>query len=133
MEHDVGRCSCRLEHQTTGSLEKNTAGFPCNMQRSISRPNPLSLFGFRASKTVTPPRSSTTDMRASEETPPSPVLHPLCSPPIVSTLHGTLWCTSGRKTQAGGNGIVLRFWFDPIVTNNGGHVRARTRNVRQDR
>lgn len=66
---------------------------PCNMQRSISRPTPLSLFGFRASKTVTSPRSSTTDMRALARKPPPPYsvftlpsLTPLWPPPFADVM-----------------------------------------------
>lgn len=101
------------------------------MQRSISRPTPLSLFGFRASKTVTSPppldrryeRERERGRQATKET-----LIPLLPPSSPLRLPSrTLWCIGGRKTRTqaeAGSCIVLRFWFEPIVTNNGGHVRT---------
>lgn len=108
--------------QAVGSLGKNTSVSPdaiCN--DPYPGQTPLSLFGFRASKTVTRcPDRRPAIPGASKESLPIRAFPPLTHPVPV-----TLWRYRRRKKLAQGNGIVLRFWSEPIVTNNGGHVRHR--------
>ena len=110
----------------------------------------VSLFGFRASKTVTSPRSSTTDMRASPRKPcPSP-LSPsatLSAIPLASRRlsplplrYGVLVeekrnqkVEEGREGGGGDTALFSDFGSSRWSRTTGGHVRARTANRGKDR